>query len=49
MFVSNLVAAAITAGKIEDPVDLPAWVNAALYAIRNAKGDLPVAPEAIPF
>ncbi len=43
MFISNICAAAISAGKIEDPVDLPAWVNAALYAIRNATGALPTA------
>lgn len=42
MFVSNIVAAAITSGKISDPVDLPAWINAALYALRHAKADLPM-------
>lgn len=44
LWLSNVVAAAITAGKIVDPCDLPAWVNAALYSLRNAKADLGSTP-----
>jgi hypothetical protein len=50
MFLSNVVAAAISSGKVTDPLDLPAWMNAALYALRNVKGDLGQAEERdIPF
>ncbi len=38
--ISNWVAAAITSGKVSDPVDIHTWVNASLYALRNAKADL---------
>jgi hypothetical protein len=35
MFVSNIVAAAVTAGHAKDPVDLLAWASGALVALRQ--------------
>lgn len=35
MFVSNIVAAAVTAGHAKDPIDLIAWASGALVALRK--------------
>jgi hypothetical protein len=35
MFISNIVAAAITGGHAKDPIDLIAWTRAALKALRS--------------
>jgi hypothetical protein len=35
MFISNIVAAAITGGHATDPIDLIAWTRAALKALRS--------------
>lgn len=43
-FISNCVASAIAAGKIEGPADITSWANGALHAIRGAGN-----PDYVPF